>query len=445
MYAHGWFVLTIVQVGICSVDVEDAVMLQRSARKIHSTLSGVGEISHFVPADLTLYRSFMVRVIDSMRSPHIRVVSISKFLNGFDDELPLAGAVIFVIDDARKSTCLSVSDPSGMLRSSRVRRVASENWIAGSHSKVVQIPIGMESRLMEGTGGYAGDKAVAALQLFRNISSQPPKPESRPHLIMDDSHLRTFEIPSSGYRDDRSSLLSSGARDYVDDWYDTKVSYMDNIRHVSESQLSICPEGNGLDTHRFYEHYALGTRCIVRDGPLTNLHSRFPGTVVVKDWNDINASNIKTWLSQPQMPRRSELLTAAYWLAEVLTPFARVVVPSKLLNSKISQGVIAAPHGRLREAIISELEKGHLVLALVTRRSIQLCTKTHVLVQDVIQKALRQIPLDVRIGRGGLLAMPNNASLEVLRHASRLTLKSATSIADNANIDEVIRVGPLEL
>ena len=50
--------------------------------------------------------------------------------------------------------------------------------------------------------------------------------------------------------------------------------------------FELCPEGNGLDTHRFYEALLLNTIPIVKRNSLESMYIQFP-CVIVDDWKEI--------------------------------------------------------------------------------------------------------------------------------------------------------------
>merc|ERR1719263_1959951 len=107
----------------------------------------------------------------------------------------------------------------------------------------------------------------------------------------------------------------------IDDWYKSHITMKTSlVDHVAQAKLSLCPEGNGMDAHRFYHHYALRTRCIVRKGILSDMHAQFPGTIVVDSWKEVNAANIDKWLKEPDPFYDAELLTSTYWINKFLKP-----------------------------------------------------------------------------------------------------------------------------
>jgi len=67
-----------------------------------------------------------------------------------------------------------------------------------------------------------------------------------------------------------------------------KVNYMQYLKNLKESKLCICPEGNGIDTHRFWETLYVNTIPVCKKSPWSIYWSeRFP-IILVDKWSDFN-------------------------------------------------------------------------------------------------------------------------------------------------------------
>jgi len=76
------------------------------------------------------------------------------------------------------------------------------------------------------------------------------------------------------------------------EWLDD-VSPNKNIQRLSEYEFCICPEGNGVDTHRLWEALYVKTVPIVMASDFTNvLLSNNVPLVVVNDWSDLNLDEL---------------------------------------------------------------------------------------------------------------------------------------------------------
>jgi len=58
------------------------------------------------------------------------------------------------------------------------------------------------------------------------------------------------------------------------------------MEHLHKSIFCVCPEGAGIDTHRFYESLYLDSIPIVKKGKLDKLYNQFP-CVIIDNWDDI--------------------------------------------------------------------------------------------------------------------------------------------------------------
>jgi hypothetical protein len=62
--------------------------------------------------------------------------------------------------------------------------------------------------------------------------------------------------------------------------------------HLHKSIFCICPAGDGIDTHRFYEAIYLDSIPIVKSGPLNKLFEQFP-CLIIGDWNEVTYDYLK--------------------------------------------------------------------------------------------------------------------------------------------------------
>jgi hypothetical protein len=74
-------------------------------------------------------------------------------------------------------------------------------------------------------------------------------------------------------------------------WLDN-VSAIENIFRLKEYEFCICPEGNGVDTHRLWEALYLKTVPVVIKSEFTNILLKNNVPVVVLDnWSDYDENN----------------------------------------------------------------------------------------------------------------------------------------------------------
>jgi len=124
-----------------------------------------------------------------------------------------------------------------------------------------------------------------------------------------------YKKPASGQRDDRTDMNNVLEKTYPV----KKQSFQNYLQSLVNSQYSLCPEGNGIDTHRFYESYAMGSRPIIRRGILSDLHSNFDAKIV-ENWSDVPQFN-KSATFVPDL----EKLTVGYWAYKSLRSRCKIV------------------------------------------------------------------------------------------------------------------------
>ena len=66
-----------------------------------------------------------------------------------------------------------------------------------------------------------------------------------------------------------------------------KLSIEDYFKELSQYQFSICPQGNGIDTHRFWECIYYKVVPIVKRCILTEYYSKYFPIIILDDWKDI--------------------------------------------------------------------------------------------------------------------------------------------------------------
>jgi hypothetical protein len=73
-----------------------------------------------------------------------------------------------------------------------------------------------------------------------------------------------------------------------------QTSYKDYVYELGRHKYAICPDGNGMDTHRLCECFYLKTIPICISSVLTKWYSTLFPVVLLDDWKDFDISNLKT-------------------------------------------------------------------------------------------------------------------------------------------------------
>jgi hypothetical protein len=95
-----------------------------------------------------------------------------------------------------------------------------------------------------------------------------------------------------------------------------RINYLKQLR---EHSLAICPEGNGVDTHRLWETlYMGGTPVITKSNMLSNLVKDLP-VIVLSDWSELEdmARLEKEWHGLQLKKMHFDKLRASFWLGQV--------------------------------------------------------------------------------------------------------------------------------
>jgi hypothetical protein len=93
----------------------------------------------------------------------------------------------------------------------------------------------------------------------------------------------------------------------------SSCAYMDYLELLRTFEFAICPEGNGIDTHRFWECLYLKTVPICLKNHLTEYVSYFFPVVLLDSWEDLDVTQLV--YDGPSWPANSaEMLDIEFWM-----------------------------------------------------------------------------------------------------------------------------------
>lgn len=189
-----------------------------------------------------------------------------------------------------------------------------------SGTTVVPIPIGVDYHTIENFGGWkeprmSWDEQERQLEsIYWN--SQPFNQRSH-NLFVDFHHSDTMQ---GGF--EREKIHGENRTQIYGKIKKTGlvVSHpfmrrSDLWKVKAQSRFSVCPHGNGLDTHRTWETLILGCMPIVKTSPLDVLYDGLP-VIIVKSWDEITRDNLYKWMGQYHL--RRENLTTQHWINKIL-------------------------------------------------------------------------------------------------------------------------------
>ena len=70
------------------------------------------------------------------------------------------------------------------------------------------------------------------------------------------------------------------------------LPYCEYLKELKRHKFAICPEGNGIDTHRFYECLYMKVIPICKRNILTEYYSKLLPIIVVNEWQDLDINNL---------------------------------------------------------------------------------------------------------------------------------------------------------
>lgn len=92
-----------------------------------------------------------------------------------------------------------------------------------------------------------------------------------------------------------------------------KKSLSDYIQTLSTFKFAICPEGNGIDTHRFWECLYLKVIPICPRNIVTEYYSNFFPVVLLDKWEDLNINAISAFYEACNWSNYNNLFDIRYW------------------------------------------------------------------------------------------------------------------------------------
>jgi hypothetical protein len=94
------------------------------------------------------------------------------------------------------------------------------------------------------------------------------------------------------------------------------VGFNHYIQNIFEHKFVVCPEGNGIDTHRFWETLYMGSIPIVKENINYAFYSKIYGLpiLMVKDWKDLTKENLEYVYGESSTVQWDfNMLTFEYW------------------------------------------------------------------------------------------------------------------------------------
>lgn len=172
-----------------------------------------------------------------------------------------------------------------LLSNDKIQMMFSQNLIL-THEKAKILPIGIaNSQWPHGN-----------IDIFRKISNMPSVdgPIRFDYKCQDIYFFFTLSTNQPVRQRCKDILLNKGLI-----WRETQ-SFENYLADLRSCKFAICPVGNGVDTHRFWECILLGVIPVVENNILINKLKPFYKMVILDSWDDFDINDIKIslpWLS----------------------------------------------------------------------------------------------------------------------------------------------------
>ena len=201
------------------------------------------------------------------------------------------------------------------IESDKIIHWYSQNCI-GKHTKLTQIPIGMDYHTMSVRDHEWGPKTSPLDQesiLFSIKRSAKPL-----HHRIVKAYANFHFSMNTKYAYDRIDAINKIPKSCV--FYEPeKVARINTWKTQSEYAFVISPHGNGLDCHRTWEAIALGAIPIIKTSPLDPLFEGLP-VWIVKDWNQVNEHSMLKKMKEFKdrfNETNLEKMQLKYWLKKI--------------------------------------------------------------------------------------------------------------------------------
>ena len=223
--------------------------------------------------------------------PKCKCILVSDFKNYIDNQLSKDNLdKLIIIDHPYKSCCQSTFNYQNFLSKSNIKVIYAENWKDNVHPKLNIIPIGFESKAITKNNNET---------LMLKIAKKQKKLINKPLKILNNTHFLIHKKPKSGSYNQRQEVIDKLKNNQIVDFWDKKRTKEETWKEHDNYSFEICGEGNGLDTHRFYEALLFNTIPIVKRNSLESMYLKFP-CVILDDWNEITKENCIKWKRELQ-------------------------------------------------------------------------------------------------------------------------------------------------
>jgi hypothetical protein len=180
-----------------------------------------------------------------------------------------------------------------LLKNDNILCIYSQNLSISPHDRLKPLPIGIANSMWLHGNIYTW---ASRLQM-----SLPKK-----------QHLIYFYFDINTNTDKRQTCFDIIRAKGVE--YQAKKSLSDYIQTLSTFKFAICPEGNGMDTHRFWECLYLKVIPICPRNIITEYYSKIFPVVLLDKWKDLNIDDISAFYETCAWTNYDKLFDITDWI-----------------------------------------------------------------------------------------------------------------------------------
>lgn len=251
---------------------------------------------------------------------------LTKFINKYLDKL--SSQIILIVNTCDHSfpDCIeSLELQQKLLNSRKIAHIFAQNSTLYDHDKVTQIPIGVDFHTLAYGRKAFGEVLTSVKKQEESLVQSQLNSNNRILAALSDFQLNDttknggnnlFKI----FGETRTEIFEK-IKNNANIYFLDKALPRNNLWDLKRKYtFSICPIGNGMDTHRVWEDLYLGVIPIVRSTPLDKLYQMFP-IVIIKNWDEITFENMKKWklelLPKFQDPEVNLKMQQSYWIGVI--------------------------------------------------------------------------------------------------------------------------------
>lgn len=256
--------------------------------------------------------------------------ALVKFYQEYLDKIQNPFILVLTHGDESFPSCFEKKiDVERLITDSRIMHIFAQNCdYKGRSSKVSHLPIGIDFHTMQNNkDGAFGESQTSAKdqekKLEKIIAGLKPTYMRKKRAYVDfqlNDTMRVCNQMQLVFHEDRETIFKKIMPSGVIDVNPTRIPRSELWKKKGEYAFSICPPGNGYDTHRAWEDLILGCIVIVKSSPLNPLYEGLP-VVIVNDWSEVSEENFTKWLEMYgdafTNPQYRERLSHKYWMSRI--------------------------------------------------------------------------------------------------------------------------------